>query len=147
MSEINRPQIVLVNRCIIKNDDALLLIQRSANDNHNPGLWEFPGGKLDGGQDLASALGREVLEETGLTVEATSPLVYADSYIITTGKYTGLPYVVLFGIGRIVSGEVQLSDEHDDYAWATYDAALTRNMTRESEKALKSLGSMLLASE
>lgn len=101
MSDIERPQVVLVNRCIIENEGKLLLIKRASDDSYNPGLWEFPGGKLDEGQDLTSALKREVLEETGLRVEPTSPLVYADSFIIEQGKYHGLPYVVLFGVASV----------------------------------------------
>ncbi len=146
MSERNdRPRIVLVNRCVIENDEGrLLLIKRSQNDRFNPGLWEFPGGKLEAGQDLQTALRREVIEETGLTVEPVSPLVYADSFVIKEGnKYAGLPYVVIFNIGRIISGEIQLS-EHDDYAWETQDGALARELTPESEKALRFLAGTLL---
>jgi A/G-specific adenine glycosylase len=38
------------------------------------GLWEFPGGKLQPGEDAASACIREIQEETGLRVEVVEPL-------------------------------------------------------------------------
>ena len=65
-----RPKVVLVNRCIIfnKNEDKILIIKRSEREHHESGKWEFPGGKLDEGQDLNNALEREVLEETGLFI-------------------------------------------------------------------------------
>lgn len=45
----------------------LLLIKRG----HEPGkgLWSLPGGRIESGETDAEALVREMLEETGLTVE------------------------------------------------------------------------------
>ena len=50
------------------HDGALLMVQRA----HEPGkgLWSLPGGRVERGEYLADALRREVLEETGLVVEA-----------------------------------------------------------------------------
>ena len=141
MPKIERPRIVLVNRCIFRNDaDELLLIQRSERDRHNPKQWEFPGGKLDIGQDLSHALEREVVEETGILIEAESQIVAADSYIIGTGPYKGMTYVALIGIGRAIGGKLKLSHEHDRYAWETEDRALDYDLTIESRKALIILG-------
>lgn len=128
---------VLVNRCIVGDDrNRLLLIQRAETDENNPLQWEFPGGKLDEGQDLTHALEREVLEETGLLVEPSSHWVYADSFVLSRGKYAGLPYVVLFGIGRAIGGKLKLSGEHQASAWEYYDSALDYELTAESRKAL-----------
>jgi ADP-ribose pyrophosphatase YjhB (NUDIX family) len=46
----------------------LLLIRRG----HEPGrgLWSVPGGRIEDGETLATAVEREVLEETGLAVRA-----------------------------------------------------------------------------
>jgi len=131
-----RPRVVLVSRCFVRNDSGLLLaIQRAATDNHNPSLWECPGGKLDEGQDLSHAQEREVMEETGYLVEPTHPFVLVDSYVIGTGAYTGLPYVVLFSITRLVGGKLKLSEEHDDAKWLSYDAWLDLTLTPEVRKA------------
>jgi ADP-ribose pyrophosphatase YjhB (NUDIX family) len=48
------------------HDGALLLVRRG----HDPeaGRWSIPGGKVRGGETLAAAVEREVLEETGLPV-------------------------------------------------------------------------------
>jgi|AntAceMinimDraft_16_1070373.scaffolds.fasta_scaffold45629_2 8-oxo-dGTP diphosphatase len=114
-----RPKVVLVNRCIIfnKNGDKILIIKRSERERHESAKWEFPGGKLDEGQDLNNALEREVLEETGLFIIPTSRMAYIESQIIASGPYQGLPYVVIVGIGKKVGGKIKLSEEHDDWKW------------------------------
>lgn len=131
-----RPQVVLVNRCFVfNNEKKFLLIKRTVDDSYLPNCWECPGGKLDQGQDLAHAREREVLEETGLLISITNPLVHADSYVIGEGKYVGMPYVLLYGIAQSVGGKFALSPEHSDYAWVTYDEALSYVLTPETRKA------------
>ncbi len=143
----DRPQVVLVNRCIVRNkEDEFLFLQRSGNDRNNAGLWEFPGGKLDVGQDLSHALEREVMEETGLLVEPSSRLVFAESFVIGDEPYKGLPYVALFGIAHVVGGKFKLSHEHDASLWANFNNALDLDLTAESRKALIVLGEAALRS-
>ncbi|MET8277963.1 NUDIX hydrolase [Micromonospora sp. NPDC005174] len=50
-------------------DDRVVLIQRSFNDPHLPGRWSVPGGHVHHGESPEDALRREMLEETGLTVD------------------------------------------------------------------------------
>lgn len=82
------------------------------------GYWEVPGGKLEEEEDLVTALSTEVLEETGLQIIQTFPLAYIESNLITTGRYSGLPYVVIFSIGEVAGNtHVVLSQEHDNHLW------------------------------
>jgi len=46
-----------------------ILITRRRDHVHLAGLWEFPGGKVEDGESLRSALQREILEELGVDVE------------------------------------------------------------------------------
>ncbi len=120
-SKTQRPRVLLVNRALVLNNkNQILLIQRSSQDNYCPDLWEFPGGKLDQGQDVSNSLEREVLEETGLFVIPTSRISYVESYIATQSKkYKGLPYVILIGICKMVGGKLTLSEEHQAYKWVS----------------------------
>jgi A/G-specific adenine glycosylase len=52
----------------------VLIAQRPA-DKLLGGLWEFPGGKLEPGEDLPACLRRELREELDLAVEVVRPLV------------------------------------------------------------------------
>ncbi len=134
----SRPQVLLVNRCfLLSPEDKILLIQRAPGDSFMANCWECPGGKLDQGQDIINAREREVMEETGLLVKLTHSLVYADSYVVgPPSKYAGLPYICLYGIGEPMGGKFKLSDEHQNFAWLTYDEALDYDLTPEVRKAM-----------
>jgi len=52
-----------------------ILVSRRATNVHQGGLWEFPGGKCQAGEDILSALKRELFEELNLLVDGCQPLV------------------------------------------------------------------------
>ncbi|WP_201279474.1 pyrimidine (deoxy)nucleoside triphosphate diphosphatase [Cedecea colo] len=53
---------------IIERDGKILLAQRP-EDGDQPGLWEFPGGKVESGESQPAALIRELREELGIEAE------------------------------------------------------------------------------
>ena len=70
----------------IVRDGKVLLARRHA-DAHQGGLWEFPGGKVERGEDARTALARELDEELGITLESARPLIavphdYSDKSIL-----------------------------------------------------------------
>jgi len=70
----------------IVRDGRVLLARRHA-DAHQGGLWEFPGGKVERGEDARTALARELDEELGITLESARPLIalphdYSDKSIL-----------------------------------------------------------------
>ena len=54
--------------------DCYLAAQRPANDPQLPGMWEFPGGKIEPGESEVEALKREIREELALEIEAGAAL-------------------------------------------------------------------------
>jgi 8-oxo-dGTP diphosphatase len=59
---------------LIQADGRFLLAQRPLGK-PMAGYWEFPGGKLEAGEDVRTALAREFLEELGIVIEAAVPWV------------------------------------------------------------------------
>lgn len=59
---------------IINNVDEVLLSRRPF-DAHQGGMWEFPGGKLEAGEDVKTALSRELWEELGVLVDKAHPFI------------------------------------------------------------------------
>lgn len=147
MEEYERPPVVLVNRSIITNENnEFLFIQRSKNEKHNTGKMEFPGGKSDGGNGPAEELIRETKEETGLLIEPDKNPVFAEGRFIRGGKYNGSIYLALYWYAKIISGEIKLSVEHDDYTWEHLDKALELNLTPGTRKVLRAIGKTALNS-
>lgn len=60
---------------VVLDEAGNVLITRRASNSHQGGLWEFPGGKVEPGESLATALARELREELGIEIGRTSPLL------------------------------------------------------------------------
>jgi len=88
---------------VIRNSENEILIAKRPAHVHQGGLWEFPGGKVEAGEDTSMALKRELLEELGISVDHTVPFttitynypdkhVYLDVHEIKRfgGRATGL---------------------------------------------------------
>jgi 8-oxo-dGTP diphosphatase len=62
---------LLVTAAVIRNGNTVLITRRLEGSRHG-GMWEFPGGKLNGGESPQDCLKREILEELGLEVSVGS---------------------------------------------------------------------------
>lgn len=107
-----KPWSMAVKAVILDDSRRCLLVRRSAANSSSVGCWEWPGGKVDPGEDFASAVLRETREETGLVVEITG-LAGATSF--ETAKFN---VVLLCMEARITGREIALSHEHDAWEWA-----------------------------
>jgi 8-oxo-dGTP diphosphatase len=68
---------------IVFDADRVLLVRRATPPRE--GLWSLPGGRVELGERLEDALAREVLEETGLSVDVVS-LVELFQYVERDGN-------------------------------------------------------------
>jgi 8-oxo-dGTP diphosphatase len=60
---------------VLADNDGRVLIARRPPGRHGAGFWEFPGGKIAPGETAEQALGRELQEEIGVTVERAEPIM------------------------------------------------------------------------
>jgi 8-oxo-dGTP diphosphatase len=63
-----------VAAAVIERPGEFLLAQRPAGKPY-PGYWEFPGGKIEPGEDARAALVRELREELGIDVREATPWI------------------------------------------------------------------------
>jgi 8-oxo-dGTP diphosphatase len=63
---------------VILNGQRQVLLALRPKDKHKGGLWEFPGGKVEAGETVQTALARELLEEISLVVLESSPFLVID---------------------------------------------------------------------
>ena len=69
-----------VTAAILTRDDRCLIARRPAKGLLG-GLWEFPGGKQQDGEDLPACLQREIMEELGVKIQVEAPFgVYKHAF-------------------------------------------------------------------
>ena len=59
---------------VVVNEQRQVLIALRSKAQHQGGLWEFPGGKIESGESDCQGLARELAEEVGIDVIATEVL-------------------------------------------------------------------------
>ena len=111
----DRP-IVGVLAVVMRGERALVV--RRANP-PMPGRWGFPGGVLELGETIAQGAMRELLEETGVTAEAASPLTVIDTIDRDREGRVRYHYTLVAVIGHWQSGDGVPGDDADDVAWLT----------------------------
>jgi 8-oxo-dGTP diphosphatase len=72
-------KLVLVAACALVDPDGRVLIAQRPEGKLMAGLWEFPGGKIEAGEQPEQSLIRELQEELGITVkpDCLAPLTFA----------------------------------------------------------------------
>jgi len=85
------------------------------------GNWAIPGGSVNLGESLQAAAEREIMEETGLIIEAKEP-VYTFDLIEHDSKGKILfHYVVVDLLAEYVSGDLHPADDVSDARWFNPD--------------------------
>jgi 8-oxo-dGTP diphosphatase len=107
----DNPWGLTVKAVIVDTAGRCLLLRRSAANKNFAGKWEWPGGKVDPGEDFANAVLRETREEAGLDIEITG-LAGATSFDMPR-----IHVVVLCLEARLTGGTLTLSHEHDAAEW------------------------------
>jgi 8-oxo-dGTP diphosphatase len=79
MNEGRTRPIILVAAVALLNEEGKVLLAKRPRGRPLAGLWEFPGGKVDPGEDPETALIRELMEELGIEIARADlvPLTFA----------------------------------------------------------------------
>ncbi len=104
---------VVVVKAVIGQQGKYLIVRRDDNDDIGAGTWEFPGGKIEFGENLEDALLREVKEETGISVSVVR-LLYATTFMTNPQRQV----VLMAYLCKPHGDDIKLSFEHSDYMWS-----------------------------
>lgn len=81
------------------------------------GLYGFPGGRVEPGEDPGLAAERETREETGLEVEVAVSSLLRIHYLRSVEH--GGPILLNIYEAELKGGEIHISHEHPDVQWLT----------------------------
>ena len=79
------------------------------------GRWEFPGGKVEAGEDPVAALHRELAEELRLQVHVGSELAHPEGQTWPISER----YAMRVWFVAITAGTAQPGRDHDELRWLT----------------------------
>src|SRR5580658_6876231 len=82
--------------------DRVLLVQRAAEP--LKGQWSIPGGALELGESLTDGVARELLEETGVAVQATQVVEVLNRVLKTPDGRVKYHYVLIDYLCRPIDG-------------------------------------------
>ncbi|MCA6106516.1 NUDIX hydrolase [Bradyrhizobium cenepequi] len=110
-----RPQLA-VSGAIFRNGK-VLLVRRARSP--GKGFYSLPGGRVEFGESLHTALHREVDEETGLKIDVVALAGWRE---VLPGPTGSGHYLIMSFAARWVAREPRLNDEHDDFKWLEPEA-------------------------
>jgi 8-oxo-dGTP diphosphatase len=110
----SRPQLA-VSAAIFRNDK-VLLVRRARSP--SKGVYSLPGGRVEFGESLHTAVHREIDEETGLKIAIVGLAGWREVLPEAGG---GGHYVIMSFAARWIGREPQLNDELDDFRWLAPD--------------------------
>ncbi|MGG1441503.1 8-oxo-dGTP diphosphatase MutT [Brevibacillus laterosporus] len=99
---------------VIINDHQKILSALRSQQMSLPGMWEFPGGKIEKGEKPQESLIREIEEELGCQIEV-GELISDSVYEYPTVKVRLITY-----FAKVVSGE-PVASEHEELRWISAD--------------------------
>lgn len=97
----------------------ILFVRDSGGEDHANavGKWDVPGGRMNQGEHPLDALAREVLEETGVRIDARLARPFHVDLWGVGGDIRNEPIVGVFYAVQIDEQQVRLSDEHNELCW------------------------------
>ncbi len=100
---------------VIVDGNRVLLVKRGQEPLR--GAWTLPGGAVEVGETLDAALAREVLEETGLSVEVGPVVEVLDRVQFDADGRVEYHYVIIDYVCRAFAGFAVCGSDAQDVRW------------------------------
>ena len=103
----------IVGTAIIVDDKGRILIGQRPEDKALPGLWEFPGGKLEEGETIEQCIKREIYEELNVHCEV-------GKFLLTVSKeYEHGDFQLMVYEAFVCDMECLKANVHQELRWVT----------------------------
>jgi len=102
--------------------------------------WDFAKGHLEKGEDDLAAAKRELREETGLSdIKIIEDFRHEITYFFRDRKKGLIRKTVVFFLGQTSAADemVVLSDEHEGFAFVSFDAAIRQTTYANARQVLR----------
>ena len=114
-----------------------VLACRRAPHKSSPGLWEFPGGKVEVGESASEALVREIKEELGIECKPR------ETYDVSITKVGELEIKLETIVCPFDSEQELSSTDHDEFRWLEVDELHKVKWAKPDRPAVKKLSMVI----
>lgn len=135
-------QKVVLGGVVFDTKGKFLIMQRNENEDIYPGLWELPSGKKEELEEAKDSLLREIKEETGMDVEIVMP-ISVFNYQIEKPEEIRDSTQINFLVKKKDGQEVNISEEHQNYAWVSKDELAKYEISEQTKKVLVTASELL----
>ena len=120
---------------IVFKDNKVLLVRRGKPPSEN--MWAIPGGSVEIGETLQHAAEREILEETGITINALDP-IYTFDFIDRDGNgQVRFHYIIIDLVADYVEGVPRAGDDAREARWVAPQDLELLEVSKPTIKLLK----------
>jgi len=143
---MQRVKVKQVDSYIYRNTDAgpvYLMLKRSTGKYYEH-LWQGVAGKIEKGETAGQTVIRELKEETG-----KNPVkMFAADHIASfyDARKDRIQMVPIFGI-EVENSEVQLSEEHSEYKWVSFEEALALLTWKGQKEGLRTVHDEIMSGD
>lgn len=125
-------KVVQVVGAIIENENNDVLCALRSTEMTLPNLWEFPGGKIEKGENVSDAIIREIKEELNCDIK------FIDIFNNNTHEYENIIVNLITAKCEIIGG-YPTANEHDKIIWLSKKNLLSLNWAPADIEAVKLL--------
>jgi 8-oxo-dGTP pyrophosphatase MutT (NUDIX family) len=119
--------------CFLENDNRFLLLKRQ-DHKPQPRTWGAPSGKVSVGEDIATAMTRELYEETGCRVPPQD-MKYERTFYV---RYTDYDFSYHVFRARAASDSILINtEEHSAYQWVIPEESLAMDLIPDMDACIR----------
>lgn len=139
-------KVIQVDSYIYRNTDAgpLYLMLKRSTGKHYEHLWQGVAGKIEKDETATQTVIRELEEETGKKPVKMFVADHIASFY--DARKDRIQMVPIFGI-EVENSEVQLSEEHSEYKWVSFEEALILLTWKGQKEGLRTVHDEIMSGD